>query len=86
MEFGTADIKQVPLDATLLGDTYSSWNSSSTKELTSSLDEFRMSANKVELPPFLGDGPVAWVTRAKTYFEVHYISNDVQPKIPFYSF
>lgn len=52
VEFGMSDIKQMPLDATLLGDTYSSWNSSSTKELTSSLDEFHMSGNKVELLPF----------------------------------
>lgn len=32
--------------------------------------EFKMAVKKVELPPFDGDDPVGWVTRAETYFEV----------------
>ncbi|KAI5423287.1 hypothetical protein KIW84_046322 [Lathyrus oleraceus] len=31
--------------------------------------EFKMVVKKVELPPFDGDDPVRWVTRAETYFE-----------------
>lgn len=34
------------------------------------LDEFRMSAKKVELPSFDREDPIAWITRAETYFEV----------------
>jgi hypothetical protein len=45
---------------------------------SSSLDEFRLSAKKVELPSFNGDDPVAWITRAETYFEVQRISEDVR--------
>ncbi|MCI40293.1 retrotransposon gag protein, partial [Trifolium medium] len=44
---------------------------------SSSLDEFRLSAKKVELPSFNGDDPVAWIICAETYFEVQRISEDV---------
>ncbi|KAI5430044.1 hypothetical protein KIW84_034572 [Lathyrus oleraceus] len=37
--------------------------------ITSSSDEFRLYAKKVELTAFTGDDLVAWITRAKTYFE-----------------
>ncbi|MCI79939.1 retrotransposon gag protein, partial [Trifolium medium] len=46
--------------------------------VTSQMDEFRLSAKKVELPAFTGDDPVAWITRAETYFEVQQISKDVR--------
>lgn len=36
-----------------------------------STDEFRLSIEKVELPGFIGVDPVAWISRAETYFEVH---------------
>lgn len=45
--------------------------------VTSPLDEFRLSAKKVELPSFNGDDPVAWITQAETYFEVQRISEEV---------
>ncbi|XP_050915219.1 uncharacterized protein LOC127130207 [Lathyrus oleraceus] len=51
---------------------------SSGTTVTSSLDEFRLSSKKVELPAFTGDDPVAWITRAETYFEVQRISQDVR--------
>lgn len=44
----------------------------------SSLDEFRLSTKKVELPSLTGDDPVAWITRVETYFEVQNISEEVQ--------
>ncbi|XP_058782209.1 uncharacterized protein LOC131656527 [Vicia villosa] len=50
----------------------------SGETVTSPLDEFRLSVKKVELPVFTGDDPVAWITRAETYFEVQRISRDVR--------
>ncbi|PNX97560.1 retrotransposon-related protein, partial [Trifolium pratense] len=50
----------------------------SAATVTSQLDEFRLSAKKVELPSFNGDDPVAWITRAETYFEVQRISEEVR--------
>ncbi|XP_050914793.1 uncharacterized protein LOC127129699 [Lathyrus oleraceus] len=46
--------------------------------VTSPLDEFYLSAKNVELTAFTGDNPVAWITRAETYFEVQRISQDVR--------
>lgn len=34
---------------------------------------FRLLAKKVELPSFDGEDPVAWITRAETYYEVQRI-------------
>lgn len=42
------------------------------------LDEFQLSAKKVELPAFDGIDPVAWITRAETYFEVQRTSEEVR--------
>lgn len=42
------------------------------------LDEFRLSAKKVELPAFEGDDLVDRITRAETYFEVQRISKGVR--------
>lgn len=42
------------------------------------LDEFRLSAKKVELLAFDGTNPVAWVMRAETYFEVQKTSEDMR--------
>lgn len=42
------------------------------------MDEFRLSAKKVELPAFDGSNPVAWITCAETYFEVQGISEEVR--------
>lgn len=42
------------------------------------LEEFRLSAKKVELSSFDGYDPVAWVTRAETYFEVQRTSEEVK--------
>lgn len=36
------------------------------------LDDFRLSAKKVELLTFDGKDSVAWITRAETYFEVQH--------------
>ncbi|XP_073225787.1 uncharacterized protein [Cicer arietinum] len=44
----------------------------------SPLDEFRLAAKKVELSTFSSDDPLAWITRAKTYFDVQRISADVR--------
>lgn len=41
-------------------------------------DEFRLSAKKLELPAFDGTDPVAWITRAKTYFEAQRTSEEVK--------
>lgn len=41
-------------------------------------DEFRLSAKKVELPTFDRTDPVAWITRAETYFEVQRTSEEVR--------
>ncbi|KAI5391230.1 hypothetical protein KIW84_076176 [Lathyrus oleraceus] len=51
---------------------------SSGTTITSPLDEFCLSAKKVELPALTGDDPVAWITHAKTYFKVQRISQDVR--------
>lgn len=45
------------------------------------LEEFRLSAKKVELPTFDGWDPVAWITRAETYFDVQRTSEEVQIKL-----
>lgn len=42
------------------------------------LDEFCLSAKKVELSAFDGFDPVAWITRAETYFEVQWTSEEVR--------
>ncbi|MCI60999.1 hypothetical protein A2U01_0082255, partial [Trifolium medium] len=34
----------------------------SAAAVTSQMDQFRLSAKKVELPAFTGDDPVAWIT------------------------
>lgn len=47
-------------------------------DVTDKLEEFRLSAKKVELPTFDGKDPVAWITRAETYFEVQRTSEDVR--------
>lgn len=41
-----------------------------TRTVNEKLEEFYLSAKKVELPAFDGFDPMAWVTRAETYFEV----------------
>lgn len=50
----------------------------STTDLTS---EFKMAAKKVELPPFEGDDPVGWITRAETYFEVQQSSEEMKLRL-----
>jgi chromosome segregation ATPase len=35
-----------------------------------SLDEFRLSVKKVELPMFSGEDPTEWIARAEVYFRV----------------
>lgn len=42
------------------------------------LDEFCLLAKKVELPAFDELDPVAWITRAETYFEVQRISEGIR--------
>lgn len=46
-------------------------------ETADKMEEFRLSAKKVELPTFDGKDLVAWIARAETYFEVHRTSEDV---------
>lgn len=41
-------------------------------------DEFRLFAKKVELLAFGGNDPIAWITRAETYFEVQRTSEEVR--------
>lgn len=45
------------------------------------LEEFRLSAKKVELPAFDGWDPVAWITRAEMYFDVQRTSEEVRIKL-----
>lgn len=43
-----------------------------------SLEEFRQSVKKVELPMFNGDDPAGWITRAEVYFQVQETSSEVK--------
>ncbi|KAG6509177.1 hypothetical protein ZIOFF_034568 [Zingiber officinale] len=49
------------------------------------LEEYRMSIKQVELPMFDGWDPMAWITRAEIYFEVHNTSNEVKVKLAYVS-
>lgn len=60
------------------GHSLGSNESQRSVEVTDKLDEFRLSAKKVEFPSFDGKDPVAWITRAETYFEVKRTSDDVR--------
>lgn len=42
------------------------------------LEEFRLSAKKIQLPAFDGSNLVAWITRVETYFEVQRTLEDVR--------
>lgn len=49
-----------------------------------SMDEFRLSVKKVELPElpgFSGFDPLGWISRAETYFEVHNTDNNMKIKL-----
>lgn len=46
-----------------------------------SYDEFCLSVKKVELPGFTSVDPVGWISRAKTYFEVHNTSDEMKIKL-----
>ena len=46
-----------------------------------SVPEYKMAAKKVELPPFDGEDPMVWITRAETYFEVHGSSEEVKVRL-----
>ena len=43
-----------------------------------SLDEFRQSVKKVELPMFMGEDPAGWITRAEVYFQVQETTDEVR--------
>lgn len=43
-----------------------------------SLEEFRLSVKKVELPLFSGDDPAGWIVRAEVYFHVQDTSPEVK--------
>lgn len=43
-----------------------------------SLDEFRQSVKKVELPMFNGDDPSGWITRAEIYFQIQETSPEIR--------
>ncbi|KAK2455764.1 hypothetical protein QL285_003186 [Trifolium repens] len=45
------------------------------------VSEYQMAVKKVELPPFDGEDPVGWITRAETYFEVQETSEEVKVRL-----
>jgi hypothetical protein len=45
------------------------------------VSEYQMAVKKVELPPFDGEDPVGWITRAETYFEVQGTSEEVKVRL-----
>lgn len=49
-----------------------------TRTMNDKLEEFRLSAKKVELPAFDGFDPMAWITRAEMYFEVQRTFEEVK--------
>lgn len=52
--------------------------SGSPKLQGDSLEEFRQSVKKVELPMFDGEDPTGWITRAEVYFQVQETSPEVR--------
>lgn len=49
-----------------------------TRAVNDRMEEFRLSAKKVELSVFDGFDPKAWIARAKTYFEVQRMFEEVK--------
>ena len=48
---------------------------------STSHEESRLSWKKVKLPLFEGDDPVAWITRAETYFDVQNTTDEMRVKL-----
>lgn len=53
----------------------------STKQQDDYWDEDQMSITKVELSMFDWKDPVAWITRAKIYFQLHNIFEEVKVRL-----
>lgn len=47
----------------------------------SSHSESRLAGKKVKLPPFEGEDPIAWITRAEIYFDVQNTSEEMRVKL-----
>lgn len=52
-----------------------------TKLQGDSLDEFRKSVKKIELPMFTGEDPAGWIARAEVYFQVQETSPEVRASL-----